>query len=73
MSPYHFLRVFNDTYGETPKEFLIRLRVEQAKKMLITEKFSVSEVCERVGYASLGCFSSLFLKQTGNVFTLRHF
>ncbi|KZN39404.1 hypothetical protein N480_00815 [Pseudoalteromonas luteoviolacea S2607] len=65
MSPYHFLRVFKDTYGETPNEFLIRLRLQQAKKMLITENYSVSEVCERVGYSSLGSFSSLFLKQVG--------
>lgn len=65
MSPYHFLRVFKDTYGETPNEYLIRLRVEQAKRMLITEHFSVSEVCEKVGYASLGSFSSLFVKQVG--------
>jgi len=26
MSPYHFLRVFKNMYGETPNEFLIRLR-----------------------------------------------
>ncbi|TMP28486.1 AraC family transcriptional regulator [Pseudoalteromonas rubra] len=65
MSPYHFLRVFKDMYGETPNEFLVRLRIEQAKKMLITENFSVSEVCEQVGYASLGSFSSLFAKQVG--------
>lgn len=65
MSPYHFLRVFKDLYGETPNEFLIRLRIEQAKNMLITENFSVSEICEKVGYMSLGSFSSLFLKQVG--------
>lgn len=65
MSPYHFLRVFKNVYGETPNEFLIRLRIEKAKRMLITENLSVSEVCERVGYASLGSFSSLFLKQVG--------
>lgn len=70
MSPYHFLRVFKGTYGETPNEFLIRLRVEQAKKMLITENFSVSEICEKVGYTSLGSFSSLFLKQVGVAPTL---
>jgi AraC-like DNA-binding protein len=70
MSPYHFLRVFKDTYGETPNEFLIRLRVAQAKKMLITENLSVSEVCEKVGYTSLGSFSSLFLKQVGMAPTL---
>ena len=70
MSPYHFLRVFKDTYGETPNEFLIRLRVEHAKKMLITENFSVSEICEKVGYTSLGSFSSLFLEQVGMAPTL---
>ena len=70
MSPYHFLRVFKNTYGETPNEFLIRLRLEQAKKMLITENYSVSEVCEKVGYTSLGSFSSLFLKQVGMAPTL---
>lgn len=65
MSPYHFLRVFKQVYGETPNEFLIRLRMKKAKSMLITENFSVSEVCERVGYISLGSFSSLFCKQVG--------
>ncbi|MCG7561226.1 MULTISPECIES: AraC family transcriptional regulator [Pseudoalteromonas] len=70
ISPYHFLRVFKDTYGETPNEFLIRLRVAHAKKLLITENHSVSEICEHVGYSSLGSFSSLFLKQTGMAPTL---
>ena len=70
MSPYHFLRIFKSVYGETPNEFLIRLRVEKAKKMLITENLSISEVCERVGYISLGSFSSFFLKQVGMAPTL---
>ena len=70
MSPYHFLRAFKKTYGETPNEFLIRIRIEKAKRMLITENFSVSEVCERVGYTSLGSFSSLFFKQVGMAPTL---
>lgn len=65
MSPYHFLREFKQAYGETPQEFLIRLRVQQAKTLLITENFTVSEVCQQVGYASLGSFSSLFQKQVG--------
>lgn len=70
MSPYHFLRAFKETYGETPNELLIRLRLEEAKKMLITEHVSISEVCEKVGYSSLGSFSSLFTKQVGIAPTL---
>lgn len=65
MSPFHFSRAFKKTYGETPNEFLIKLRLEKAKQMLVTENYSVSEVCERVGYMSLGSFSSLFLKHVG--------
>jgi len=65
MSPFHFSRVFKENYGETPNEYLIRLRIEKAKQMLITENYSVSEICERVGYTSLGSFSSLFLKHVG--------
>ena len=65
MSSFHFLRTFKETYGETPNEFLISLRIKKAKQLLITENYSVSEVCERVGYSSLGSFSSLFLKHVG--------
>ena len=65
ISPYHFLRIFKQTYGETPNEFLIRLRLERAKKILITESMNVSEVCEDIGYTSLGSFSSLFLRHVG--------
>jgi len=65
MSPFHFSRSFKKVYGETPNEFLIKLRIEKAKKMLITENMSISEICERVGYISVGSFSSLFLRQVG--------
>ena len=34
LSPYHFLRVYKQTYGETPHEFLTRLRIERAKTLL---------------------------------------
>ena len=65
MSPYHFLRVFKKNFGQTPNGFLIDLRMQNAKRMLITENMSISEVCEQVGYASLGSFSSLFMREVG--------
>lgn len=65
LSPYHFLRAFKKTYGQTPNEFLIQLRLTDAKHKLITESMSISDVCNHIGYASLGSFSALFLRQVG--------
>ena len=65
MSQYHFCRVFTKIFGESPYKFVIRLRIEKAKSMLITENFSVSEICEGIGYSSIGSFSILFREKTG--------
>lgn len=65
LSPFHFCRVFKNTFGETPNAFLIRLRIETAKRILVTENASIMEVCESVGYSSLGSFSSKFSEQVG--------
>jgi AraC-like DNA-binding protein len=65
MSQYHFSRVFTNVFGESPNTFVARLRIEKAKKMLITENFSISEICAKVGYSSVGSFSSLFSEKVG--------
>jgi len=65
MSQYHFSRVFTNVFGESPNTFVARLRIEKAKKMLITESFSISEICAKVGYSSVGSFSSLFSEKVG--------
>ena len=59
------MRVFKATFGETPNAFLIRLRIEKAKKMLVTGNASIMEICEKVGYLSLGSFTSRFHEQVG--------
>ncbi len=65
MSPYHFCRTFKKAYGETPNEFLVKLRINKAKQLLVTENYSISDICDQVGYQSLGSFSSLFQKHVG--------
>jgi AraC-like DNA-binding protein len=65
MSRYHFSRTFLKTFGESPNDFLVRLRIEKAKQMLITENYSISEICERIGYVSIGSFSNRFKEKVG--------
>lgn len=65
LSPWHLLRSFRETFGETPKEFLIRLRLERAKHLLTATSRSITDVCFDVGFTSVGTFSTLFKRQIG--------
>ncbi len=65
-SKYHFARSFAMAYGETPRAYLTRRRVERAKNLLRTANLSVTEVCFLVGFESLGSFSSLFRRLVGH-------
>jgi len=64
LSEFHFHRLFRATFGETPHDFLTRLRLDRAKQMLASER-TVTEVCFEIGYQSLGSFSTKFRSQFG--------
>ena len=65
LSPYHFLRVYKQTFQETPHEFLTRLRIERAKTLLARGNHNVTEACFEVGFSSVGSFSTLFTNRVG--------
>ncbi len=65
MSKYHFLRTFKQVTGETPFEYRMRIRIENAKEMLEDGGLSVSEIGERLGFSSPSYFSDAFKKATG--------
>lgn len=52
LSPYHFTRLFKNSTGLPPHQYVIRARVERAKRLLSDPKVSVGEVALRVGFAS---------------------
>ena len=65
LSPFYFHRLFADAFGETPHQFVTRLRIDHAKKLLLAGNHSVTEICLDAGYESLGSFSSRFHSLTG--------
>jgi len=65
LSAYHYHRMFVRAFGETPHDFMTRLRIDRAKQLLARDECPVTEVCLAVGYESLGSFSSLFRSQVG--------
>jgi len=64
-SRFHFARAFRNTYGETPHAYLTRRRIERAKDLLRSANLTVTEICDLVGFSSLGSFSSRFRELVG--------
>jgi AraC-like DNA-binding protein len=64
-SRFHFARAFAAAYGETPRAYLTRRRIERAKTLLRSANLSVTEICLLVGFTSLGSFSSRFRDLVG--------
>jgi len=64
-SKFHFARAFAAAYGETPRDYLTRRRLERAKALLRAANLSITEICFLVGFESLGSFSSLFRRVVG--------
>lgn len=64
LSSFHFLREFSRAFGATPREYLVRVRLERACERL-ERGASVTGTCFEVGYESLGSFSALFSRRLG--------
>jgi AraC family transcriptional regulator len=65
MSPFHFVRTFREHTGVPPAKFLGALRVEAAKRLLIETDDCILDICHRLGYSSLGSFSTRFTELVG--------
>lgn len=65
MSPFHFNRTFRRLTGVPPVQYLSAVRLEAAKRLLLTTNMSVTDVCFEVGYQSLGSFIRRFTALVG--------
>lgn len=52
LSPHYFTRLFKQSTGFTPHQFVIRCRVERAKILLLAGKESIAEIAQQVGFAN---------------------
>src|ERR1043165_8139811 len=64
-SKFHFSRVFQRVTGVSPGRFLSAMRLEEAKRLLVSTSFTVADISHRVGYNSVGTFSSRFRSSVG--------
>ncbi|WP_234367852.1 AraC family transcriptional regulator [Parabacteroides pacaensis] len=65
-SPFHFHRVFTFLIGETPIDYIQRLRIEKAAwKLRETEPQTITEIAYECGFGSVSLFSRTFKKYFG--------
>jgi AraC family transcriptional regulator len=64
-SESHFGRIFKQETGLSPMEYLTRVRLDKARRLLSRTDKRVSQVALECGFASGAHFSSVFRKSTG--------
>lgn len=60
ISPTQLRRNFQKWFGASPREYLNRLRLEDARRLLETTELSVNDIAEHIGFLSPPHFSRLF-------------
>ncbi len=65
MSARNFIRRFKKATGDTPVEYLQKIRIEVAKKSFEEGNNSVSDVMYSSGYQDIKSFGALFKRMTG--------
>lgn len=65
VSPQYLGRVHRQHYGQTVQQYIIRQKLEEARRLLREEGFSVSQTAYHLGYGELSSFSKQFKKYFG--------
>ncbi len=63
--PNYIVRCMKEIYRCTPMDYLLKIRMEQAKLLLIKTEWPVSAVAEQVGFHYAPYFSSCFRRYAG--------
>lgn len=65
MSPRSLIRRFEQATGNTPLEYLQRLRIENAKKLLETKHDGIEQIGMKCGYEDMSFFRKVFKRHVG--------
>lgn len=60
VSPDYFTKMFKDSIGKTPIDYINAARVNQALKLLLTTDISVNEIAEAAGFSGPNYFHKIF-------------
>jgi len=56
----YLTQCFKKTYGMSPSDYLIRIRIREARRLLLETDFSIESVSQKLSFSSTGHFSRTF-------------
>ena len=65
ITPNYLSKQFRSKMGMNLREYINQIRVEEAKRLLLSTNLPVSEVAGMAGYENISYFSTVFRKRTG--------
>lgn len=65
LSSFQFIRYFKRHTGMSPIDYLIKIRMDKAKELLLSSSLNISEISEILGYENSLYFSRIFKKKEG--------
>lgn len=65
ISPYHLSHIFREQLNCTVMDYLTKVRMEEAKKLLQNPHFTINDIAEQTGYSDPGYFCKVFKKNEG--------
>lgn len=67
LNPVYFGRVFKSVKGMSFKQYLLQIRMERAKQLLLDTSMTVTDICQEVGIPNASYFAKLFKQYTGTL------
>lgn len=65
ISKYYLVHEFKREFGFTPMDYLLHVRLDTAKSLLLTADYSVKKISELSGFSSQSYFNQIFKKKIG--------
>ena len=65
LEPHYLCALFKEHTGTTIMQYIISLRIENAKHLIMTQDDKIYKISEKCGFANYNHFSNTFKKTTG--------
>jgi two-component system response regulator YesN len=63
LNPVYFSQLFKHKTGQGYKDYVITLRMEEAKQLLLHPKMKLADIAQRIGYQDVRHFTQVFRKK----------